>query len=150
MRRRDQWIEWIREVERESETAAYAIELLQVQLRRDPSSLDYRDLGYSDFVSTRENREATYLLRLFAVFENGLRDAWSKSEGKTTHPGANDLINAFAARCRMPNDRVTDAHRIRVYRNSIVHEESESAEPATLPEARRVLCRFFSFLPDEW
>ena len=69
MRRRDQWIEWIREVERESETAAYAIELLQDQLRRDPSSLDYRGLGYSDFFGMRENREATYLLRLFAVFE---------------------------------------------------------------------------------
>jgi hypothetical protein len=150
MRRRDQWIEWIRQVEREGETVAYAIELLQDQLRRDPSSLDYRGLGFPDFVGMRENREATYLLRLFAVFENGLREAWLKAERRTTQPGAADLLNAFAARCRMTDDRLNEAHRVRAYRNSVVHDESEGTEAVTLAEARRILCRFFCFLPDEW
>ena len=62
MRRRDQWIEWIRQVERESDTAAYSIALLQSQLQRDPKSLDYRGLGYPDFVPVANNREATYPL----------------------------------------------------------------------------------------
>jgi hypothetical protein len=122
MRRRDQWIEWIRAVERESDTAAYALELLQEQLRREPSSLKNRGLGQRDYLEFAQNREATYLVRLFAE----------------------------SSRCRMPNERVSDAHLVRVYRNSIVHDESEPATPLSLAEARRFLCRFFSFLPEHW
>lgn len=36
MRRRDQWIEWMRAVERESDAAAYAIELLDERLQPPP------------------------------------------------------------------------------------------------------------------
>jgi len=150
MRRRDQWIEWIRAVERESETAAYAFELLREQLQRDPSSLTYRGLGHRDYVEVARNREATYLVRLFAEFENGLRDAWINAFAETTHPKMADLLQAFASRCRMPDDRLADAHRVRAYRNGIVHDESERAEPLSLAEARRFLCRFFSFLPHTW
>jgi hypothetical protein len=150
MRRRDQWIEWIREVERESETTAYAIELLRQQLQRDPSSLDYRGLGYPDFIGALENREATYLIRLFAIFESGLREAWARAIGKATHPKMSDLLQAIAARYRMPDDRLTDAHRVRAFRNRIVHGESDAADAVNLADARRILCRFFCFLSDNW
>ena len=150
MRRRDQWIEWIRAIERESDTAAFALDLLHDQLRRDPSSLHHRGLGRQDFVEFAENREATYLVRIFAEFENGLREAWVNAFSETSHPKMMDLIQALASRCRIPNDRLVDAQRVRVYRNSIVHDESEIAFPITLGEARRFLCRFFSFLPPNW
>jgi len=150
MRRRDQWIEWIRAVERESDTAAYALMLLQDQLRRDPASLKNRGLGQQDYIEFSQNREATYLVRLFAEFENGLREAWDKAFGETTHPRIFDLLHALASRRRMPNDRLSDAHRVRVYRNSVVHDESEPATALSLAEARRFLCRFFSHLPENW
>lgn len=150
MRRRDQWIEWIRAIERESDTAMYALDLLDEQLKRDPWSLKYRGLSHQDYVELARNREATYLVRLFAEFENGLREAWVRAFGQTTHPKMADLLEAFAARCRMPHDRLTDAHRVRVSRNRIVHDESEPAAPTLLVEARRFLCRFLSFLPENW
>ena len=150
MRRRDQWIEWILAVERESETAGYALELLREQLRREPSSLKERGLDHRDYVELARNRDATYLIRLFDEFENGLREAWARAWGETTHPRTADLLHAFAARCRMSNDRLVETHRVRVYRNGIVHDESELATPTTLGEARRFLCRFFSLLPPDW
>src|SRR5438128_1256530 len=110
MRRRDQWLEWIRAVERECETAQYALHLLEDQLMRQPSSLKQRGLGHHDFAEVQRNREPTYLIRIFAVFENGLREAWVKSLGETTHPKMADLLEAFTAKCRIPNDRLTEAH----------------------------------------
>ena len=136
MRRRDQWIEWIRAGEREGDTAAYALSLLQDQLRKAPSSLRFRGLGHQDFAGFAENREATYLVRLFAEFENGLREAWNRAFGESSHPKTMDLLNAVASRCRIPNDRLTEAHRARVYRNSVVHDVSELAAPIMLAEVR--------------
>ena len=83
MRRRDQWIEWIRAVERESKTIGFSLELLSDRLRRDPSSLIERQLGQGDYAEATRNREATYLVRMFAEFENGLREAWARHAGKT-------------------------------------------------------------------
>ena len=150
MRRRDQWIEWIRAVERESEAAAFAIELLDERLSGDPSSLAARGLEHRDVHHVKANREATYLVRAFAVFESGLREAWEKAEQRATNPRIIDLMEAFAARARMASDRLSDAHRVRAYRNSIVHDVSESVEAMSLAEARRLLCRYFSYLPPEW
>ena len=90
MRRRDQWIEWMRAVERESDAAAYAIELLDERLQTDPSSLTARGLERRDADHVKANREATYLVRLFAVFESGLRDAWLEVEKRATEPKAAD------------------------------------------------------------
>jgi hypothetical protein len=73
MRRRDQWSEWIRAVERESETAAFAFDWLREQLQRNPSSLAYRGLGRRDYVEVARNREATYFVRLFAPGFPGVR-----------------------------------------------------------------------------
>lgn len=95
MRRRDQWIEWIRAVERESDAATYAFELLDNRLQEDPSSLASRGLEHGDAHRVKANREGTYLVRAFAVFENGLREAWQKAEQKTTNPRMFDLLEAF-------------------------------------------------------
>ncbi len=150
MRRRDEWIDWVRAAERECDVVAYGLELLSQTLQRDPSSLAYRRLGREDYLGASRNREATYLVRLFALFENGLREAWAGAFGETTHPGAADLITAFAARCRVPFDRVDDAHLVRVFRNRIVHDDAEPTDPVSLAQARRFLCRFFSHLPENW
>jgi hypothetical protein len=150
MRRRDQWIVWIRAVEREGEAAAYALDLLEAQLKRDPSSLKKRGLGQRDFAELQRHRETTYLVRMFAEFEIGLREAWSRVYGETSHPRMVDLLVALGSRRRMPNERLSDAHRVRVCRNAILHDESEAAASLTIQEARRYLCRFFSFLPEVW
>jgi hypothetical protein len=150
MRRRDQWIEWIRAVERESEVAAFAIELLDERLQRDPSSLNVRGLEHRDAAHVKANRNATYLVRAFAVFESGLREAWQRAERRRTSPAMIDLLQSFASRTKMPNDRLMDANRVRIYRNSIVHDLTEPVELVLLADGRRFLCRYLSFLPSDW
>ena len=61
-----------------------------------------------------------------------------------------DLLQAFATRRRVSDDRLIDVNRVRTYRNSIVHDLSEPAAPVSLADARRFLCRFFSHLPEDW
>jgi hypothetical protein len=150
MRRRDQWIEWIRAVEREGELVAVALVVLEGRLRQDPSMLQQYGLEHADFSAGARHREGTYVIRVFAEFESGLREAWERAFGETTHPKIVDLLQAFAARCRIPPQRLTDADQVRAYRNSLVHAHDAETEELPLDRVRRYLCRFFSYLPDTW
>jgi hypothetical protein len=150
MRRRDQWIGQIRAVEREHQVIAVATKILSERLAADPSALRGHGLDYRDYQTSIRNLDATYLIRLFAEFESGLREAWERAFSQSSHPRMVDLLQALAARCRMPQDRLDDADRVRVYRNSLVHEGGEEVEPIPMGTARGHLCRFFSMLPSDW
>ncbi len=91
----------------------------------------------------RRNLETTYLIRLHAEFEAGLRDAWRHAFGQETQPPMRDLLQAFAARCDIPQDWIDGANTVREYRNTLVHEEALEVEPISLIESRHRLCRFF-------
>ncbi len=150
MRRRDERIERIRAVEREYQVAQAAVSLLRAQLDADPSALNTQGLRYRDFAQLNQNLDATYLLRLFAEFETGLRQAWQNGFGRTTHPRVVELVASLAAQCVVPADCQERVHEVRRYRNSLVHEEDSDVAVIPLAQARGHLCRFFSFLPSDW
>jgi hypothetical protein len=51
----------------------------------------------------------------------------------------------------VPQDYVDDAVRVQLFRNALVHEESEELiVPLTLGEAKSLLCRYFACLPKDW
>jgi hypothetical protein len=151
MRRRDQWIRWMKAVEREAAVVAFALDLLQERLQVDPSILAIRTLGRVHFRQGVVNRELTYLVRLYAVFESGLREAWSRAFRETTHPPMSDLLQALTGRRRIPPEQLANADRMRRHRNRLVHEQpDEGADPIRLEQAQRFACRFFSFLPENW
>jgi hypothetical protein len=94
--------------------------------------------------------DGTYVIRLFAEFETGLRLYWLAAR-KTDPPGRmRDLLDGVAAARRIPYDQLKEAHVVRDYRNSLLHERQEEAEPIPIAAARGHLCRFFSFLPPKW
>ncbi|MCU0876061.1 MAG: hypothetical protein MUE50_27375 [Pirellulaceae bacterium] len=150
MRRRDQWLQWIRSVEREGELIAVALVVLEDRLRQDPSVLRQHGLERADFSAGMLNREGTYVIRVYAEFESGLREAWERAFGETTHPKAVDLLHAFASRCRVPPQRLGDVDRVRIFRNHLVHAYDEATEKIPLSHVRRYLCRFLSHLPEDW
>jgi hypothetical protein len=150
MRRRDQWLQWIRAAERVGELIAVALVVLEDRLRHDPSVLRQHGLERADFSAGTLNREANYVVRVYAEFESGLREAWERGFGETTHPKAADLLLAFASRCRVPPQRLVDADRVRVFRNHLVHAHDEPTEEIPLSLVRRYLCRFLSHLPEDW
>jgi hypothetical protein len=138
-------------VEREAAVVGFGLDVLQDRLQADPSLLAVRNLRMVHFRQGVINRELTYLVRLYAVFESGLRDAWHSAFHETTHPRMTDLLQALTSRRRIPREPLENAHRVRKYRNQIVHEQQEDgADQITLEMAVRFTCRFFSFLPEQW
>lgn len=148
--KRQRRTERIRAVEGEYRAAAAAMTLLEERLQKDPSFGPDKDWGQSDAMALRTNLEITFLIRLFAEFESGLRDAWLNHYGRTTHPPMKDLLAAMAALRSISPQWHDDADAVRAYRNAILHEGGTSVRPITLKEARHCLCRFFSYLPLDW
>jgi hypothetical protein len=150
MTRKQQRMERIRAVEREYLVALVAARGLDERFRADPSALVAEGLEFADHRNFRDHLEATYLIRLFAEFEAGLREAWELALRRTTVPGVRDLIDSLYAQYAISQDWRDCVHSVRVYRNTLVHEGSGDVPPIELREACSWLCRFFSRLPHVW
>ena len=137
----------IKSIERDHLSTRLALDRLLQEARRDPTILT-GDLEPQDIVKASGRLERTYLIRLFAEFETGLRLFWATI--RDTEPPTQHLLDGIAARRDIPPDRLADAHAVREYRNSLVHERDEEMAPITIAEARGYLCRFFAFLPPTW
>jgi hypothetical protein len=148
MPRSDDWLRRIKAVEREHAAVQLATSRLLEAGRRDPTLLK-AEVKYRDIVEAEKALEGTYIIRLFAEFETGLRQFWESV--RDTHPRTRDLLEGIAATRAIPDQQLSDAHEVRECRNSLVHErEDEEAEPIPIAVARGYLCRFFSFLPYQW
>ena len=141
------WIRRIRSIELDHSSTRLALDRLLVEARRDPTILG-SDLKLQDIVKASGRLEGTYIIRLFAEFETGLRLYWATI--RETEPPTQHLLDGIAARRGIPPDRLADAHAVREYRNSLVHERDEAVAPISIAEARGHLCRFFAFLPPTW
>lgn len=95
-----------------------------------------------------ENLEGTYLIRLFAAFESGLRSYWGTL--RDTTPLTEQLIDSIATKRRIPDADRDEVHVVRDCRNGLVHERDQEPEPVALGVARGRLQKFFSRLPDGW
>ncbi len=145
--RRIDWHDRIKAVEREFVAARKAADWLLDSLTRIRVVLP-PEAQIRDAMTMSENLEGTYIIRLFAAFEAGLRSYWSTL--RVTDPPSRDLIDAIAARRSIPDESKESVHEVREYRNGLVHEGEGPAESVTLSAAARRLQRYFSRLPDEW
>ena len=96
---RQRRLERMRAIEREWLVASIAAGRFGERLRANPSALAEKQLETADYRNFRDNLEPTYLIRVFAEFEAGLREAWALAFHQTTSPRMRDLIDAFSARC---------------------------------------------------
>ena len=140
----------MRAIMREYRIAKVAAQDLRARLRADPSVLSEEQLQVADYHNFRDNLEPTYLIRLFAEFEAGLREAWALAFGQTTSPKMRDLIDSFAARRLIPAPWRDAAHNVRAYRNALIHEGGVDVPPIGMDQALGHLCRYFSWLPHDW
>jgi hypothetical protein len=148
MPRNHEWQTRIKAVEREYLATRQATDCFLESVLRDPTVIR-GDLRHREILHAADNLEATYVIRLFAEFETGLRLYWESARG--THPRTIDLLRGLAAMCKIPEERERNAHRVRGYRNSLVHERDEDEDLSIpIPQCRSALCHFFSFLPPEW
>ncbi len=142
-----EWQARIKAVEREFWAIRQATDRFHEHARRDPAILA-GDLRHRDIALASENLDGTYVIRLFAEFETGLRQYWDRV--RATNPRTHNLLHGLAAMCRIPDEQRDRAHKVREYRNSLVHEREEGVKPIPVGKARGYLCHFFSFLPPEW
>lgn len=150
MSQRQARIDRIVAVERECLAASVASDLLHERLGADPAFLAPHELRSRDARNLRAHLEGTYVIRLCAEFEAGLRDAWRNAFGRQTQPPLRDLLAAMAARRLVHQDALDRADEVREYRNALVHEGAPDAAAIPIAEVRRHLCRFFSRLPSRW
>ena len=143
-------IERTRSVEREYQIARMASAALSKDLMHNSQLLTATGLREVDRLNHQSKLESTYLIRLFAEFETGLRDYWARCLNKPEEARVRDMIESIAARCRIADPMKTNCHRVRQYRNRLVHAEDLDAPHMELGEARRSLCRFFGFLSPDW
>jgi hypothetical protein len=135
-------------VEREFRAAALAIARLVAHMEPDPTVLHSASVVQADMRNCRRNVENTYLVRLFAVFEEALREIRRVVYKKRGPIQAHLLIERCASRQKVRSDDLQNVHRVREYRNAILH--AGSAAPVTLPQARAWLCKFFGSMPKQW
>jgi hypothetical protein len=150
MRKRDEWIIRIKHVEQEYNIATLAISLLAERIRNDPTLLP-EGIQQKDIERTAEGFVTTYLVRMFAVFEAGLRRYWHEGLKRDTHPPMRDLLDGITSTRSIDHPFLEAAHRVREFRNSLVHDQDDEPEETfTIEQSRRHLTRYFSYLPPHW
>jgi hypothetical protein len=143
-----EWLFRIRAVEREFVAMREAADHFQRASIDDPTILRKLALRPREIVAASDNLDGTYVIRLLAEFETGVRQYWAVT--RSSEPRLADLLNGLAAERRIPHARLENVHAVREYRNALVHERDDEVEIIPIPMARSHLCHFFSFLPPQW
>ena len=147
-RKRDDWLSRIKSVEKEFHSMRLAANRLLGDVARDPTILTTSNVQPASCRHAADNLEGTYLIRLFAEFESGLRDFWVSI--RHTHPQTQVLLASVGSRRQIQDQTRQNADRVRDYRNHLVHELHEPAAPVSIMDARGFLCTYFSRLPPNW
>jgi hypothetical protein len=150
---RFEWIDRLKAVEREHRVVMAAVERLRAAIL-DGQVLTPDGTTPRDLVAADENLETTYLVRLWAEFETALLSYYRHLRGDPdARIRATDLVNTVAGLRRgraIAKGVLEGAHEVREYRNSLVHERIDLAQPVALAEARSRLNTFLGKLPEQW
>lgn len=155
MTRHQERLDRIDGVAKEYLAARSASALLERKLQEVPSfgvPFGWNKRFGKEFVA---NLEKTYLVRVYAEFEAGLREYWTTHEGEATRPGMSQLVGeALAARRRIPSDTVDGALKIVYLRNYLVHEIDDETRDVpvnySFEVAKSFLRAFFYRLNRRW
>jgi hypothetical protein len=146
--RRSDWHERIKAVEREFWSARRAIDRLSADVARDASALG-EGPSPRDLRSANENLEGTYLIRMFAVFESGVRSFWRAMRPRA-RTQAEVLLDRVGGNRSISADVIDDVHAARKYRNNLLHDREEEVVVVTVSQARRCFQIYLARLPNEW
>lgn len=148
--KRVEWLDRIKIVEREHAAIRIAARRLLADVEGDPTIAADAGLRPRDVQFAAARAEPTYIIRLFAEFETGLRLCWAVVRGSDPPSRTRDLIDGIAALRHIGDYDRVGVHEVREYRNSLVHEREEPVNVINITESRHRLCRFFSHLPLDW
>jgi hypothetical protein len=130
--------------------AQTALQHFHRELEAQKIILDEKLFSKEDLVFVAQDIEFTYFVRMFANFEEILRDYWKNGCGRTTHPDMKPLMNSIAAHRRIPFDIVQGAHDARETRNALMHPDRELKNFMSFNEAESWLSQYLRRLPLDW
>lgn len=132
-------------VGREYLAARMSVDRFLVDAGRTPALLQ-QNITLRDIRHTADRLEGTYLIRLFAEFETGLRSYWELTRKSDPPTRTRDLIDSIAAKRSIADASRSEVHAVREYRNTLIHQRETTSSPVPVALASGHLCRFFSFL----
>ena len=127
--------------------SAFATDLLIFAVKDDPSIL-VGHVRRPEIGTASVRLEGTYVIRVFAEFENVLRHFILAFHIRRPR-AAETLINRVRDRGHIPQPMTDAVHRVREYRNILVHERLALVAPVTI-ETTRFLCTFLSRVQNIW
>jgi hypothetical protein len=111
----------------------------------------FESVGGEAFV---ENLEATYIIRLYAEFEAGIRDYWESYRGRNSRPDMITLVRQAVPTEAFSQDCIDDADEVREYRNFLVHDMGKVPPPGivaiSLKDVKRRLSGYFARINPRW
>ena len=145
---------WIEAVLEEYLAASTAAELRTARTKLDPSFGNRCGWKARAGVAFAENLEPTYIIRIYTEFESALRDYWLTFRKQVTRPRMYQLVNEAIPDQRFSREVIANADEIRVYRNSLVHDnEDEAGEEIvafSVQESKSRLCAYLGRLSASW
>ena len=104
--------------------------------------------GHGRLLTAAQGLETAYVTRLFSEFEALLaRHLRSQRPLQRVPRTAEGLIDRVALRHGLPDQTRLDAHKVRAFRNSVVHADGTATSAITLRQAARYLYHYASMLP---
>jgi hypothetical protein len=154
MNRREKWLKRMAAVVQEYLAGQTAAAWLDSQTQANPSFGWHHGWEPAGGGAFCDNLEATYIIRLYAEFEAGIRDYWESYRGKDSRPDMITLLRHAVPTEAFSQDCIDDADDVRLYRNFLVHEMGKDPTPGsatfTLKEAKRHLSEYFSRINPRW
>lgn len=142
------WADRIKAVEREHRAVRFAADQL-LQSLQDGTKLIQDDLKRRDIDRASENLDGTYVIRLFAEFETALKRYLQDKKIRIPRD-ARPLLDRVAVRVGFSGDILISAHKVRMFRNRLVHDREDAGELLTIRQATSHLCTFLSRLQTTW
>ena len=148
------WLIRFKEIEREYRATRLATDHLLESLHTGAVKLEgdlkILAINRADINRASERLEGTYIASLFSEFERGLK-RFLRAQKVTKIPRyAERLVNRVAARVGIAGDPLQNVHKVRRYRNKLVHHLTEETEAFTVRQATSHLCIFFDRLRAAW
>jgi hypothetical protein len=139
----------IKDVMRSYQGALQTANVLLGIVEQRPQYLHDHHLDLAELRALAQELHNPYFIWMFACFESDLRHYW-QAKIKNTKPSTERLISSIAARRQVPQVTQDAVHKIREYRNSLVHEQHDITRAFTMHEASRHLNTYIARLPPAW
>jgi hypothetical protein len=143
------WHTRIKGVEYEYLATHLGLVRLEAAARSEPAILESVG-GLRSLSNAILNVEATYLCRMFAEFENAIQSLWVTIRKNGRRLRAMVLIDRIGSHRKIAPDLIERVHRVREYRNRLVHESESDAGPVSIQDARGFLNKYLATVPEAW